>query len=288
MEELETTVAETEIVEQPEVSTEVSEQDPSQAEQEILDWTQDKRAKSMWKNDANQLYGSYRNMEKMYAPLKQQTEQLNNVFKEYGVDTSKIGDVLKEYKSYTDPNAPQNQWLSYLGRHLNGETKEDVIKFFNDMDRKLDQKKYGENLPDSVIEQLKKAEQLEERLNAQERAQQEEAEYKQTIQTIESKLSEVETLAQKYDVTWDNETKQGFLKYCSENNIPPQYMNMAFSQLALDAVKQSASVQSQRAVVKNIESNKKAGITTKTAGRTQKDSFQSFREAIASKIGFDN
>lgn len=280
-------VESSEQVEQPQVDTQEVETS-AQVEQEIQDWTQDKRANSMWKNDPNQLYGSYKNMEKMYTPLKTQQEQLNKMFKTYGVEPTKVEDVLKEYQTYKDPNAPQNQWLNYLGQHLNGDTKDDVVKFFNELDRKMDQKKYGENLPDEVIEKLKKADQLEERFNAKERSEQEAQQYQQTIKTIESKLGEVETIAKEYDVVWDEDTKNGFLKYCSDNDIPPQYMHMAFSQLALNAVKKSASVQSQRSVVKNMESNKKAGITTKSVNTPKKDVNQSFRDAIATKLGFDN
>ena len=287
--ELETTVAnETEQV-QPDTSTEQSEVQETnplipQAESEIQDWTQDKRAKTMWKNDVNQLYGSYKNMEKMYTPLKTQTDQLNNVFKEYGVDTDKIGDVLREYKSYSDPNAPQNQMWNYLQTHLAAEHQGEIVEFFNNLDRKLDQRKYGENLPPEVIEKLKLAEQTSQRLNAIEQKEQEKAQYQQTIQTIESKLTSVESMAKEYDVTWDETTKNGFLKHCSDNNIAPDLMEKEFAFLAMKAIKQSAGVQGQRAVVKNIETNKKAGITTKTVSTAPKAKENDFRSEIRASI----
>lgn len=287
---LETTVAnETEQV-QPDVSTEQSEaQDANplipQAEPEILDWTQDKRAKTMWKNDPNQLYGSYKSMEKMYSPLKAQTEQLQGIFKEHGIEAEQLGDVLKEYKTYSDPNSPQNQMWNYLQTHVQAEHQGEIIEFFNNLDRKLDQKKYGENLPPEVIEKLKLAEQTSQRLNAIEKAEQEKAQYQQTIKTIESKLTSVESMAKEYDVTWDEATKNGFLRHCSDNNIAPELMEKEFAFLAMKAIKQSAAVQGQRAVVKNIETNKKAGITTKTvAGASKSAPDNDFRSVIRNQL----
>ena len=287
--ELETTEAQTEQV-QPEVSTEQSEVVETnplipQTEQEIQDWTQDKRAKTMWKNDPNQLYGSYKSMEKMYAPLKTQTEQLQSVFKKYGIESDGLPNVLEEYQTYKDPNAPQNQMWNYLQTHLQAEHQGEIVEFFNNLDRKLDQKKYGENLPPEVIEKLKLAEQTSQRLNAIEQKEQEKAQYQQNIQTIESKLTSVESMAKEYDVTWDESTKNGFLKHCSDNNIAPELMEKEFAFLAMKAIKQSAAVQGQRAVVQNIATNKKAGITTKTVAGASKSAPESdFRSVIRSQL----
>ena len=286
----ETTVAnETEQV-QPEVGTEsqeVQETNPliPQTESEIQDWTQDKRAKTMWKNDPNQLYGSYKSMEKMYTPLKTQTEQLQTMFKQYGIEVDGLPDVLEKYKTYSDPNAPQNQMWDYLQTHLAAEHQGEIVEFFNNLDRKLDQKKYGENLPPEVIEKLKLAEQTSQRLTAIEQKEQEKQQYQQLTQTIEAKLTEVEALAKDYDVTWDETTRQGFMKHCSEKNIAPENMDREFAFLAMKAIKTSAAAQGQRAVVKNMETNRKAGITTKTvagAGRAAPDS--DFRSVIRSQL----
>ena len=275
----ETTVA-TEQVEQP---LEGMEETP-QTQQEILDWTQDKRANSMWKNDPNQLYASYKNMEKEYAPTREQVNIYNNVFKEYGVESDKIGDVLKEYKSYKDPQAPINQWLDYLGKQLSSEHKDDVIKFFNELDQKSERAKYGENRTPEEIAQLKAGEQALEELNQMKQAQQEQQALEQSKELISSKLSEVEEMASKYDIKYDDEVKQGLLQYCSDNDIDPKYIPAVFSQFALDAVRQSASVKSERAVVKNQQANKAAGITTRTVGVAPKSGAGSMREQLSKAI----
>ena len=269
--------------------TATAETSQEQTEQELQDWLKDSRAETMWKKDPNNMYRSYRSMEKMYTPLKSQTEKINKMFKDHGVEVDQFGNIIKEYKTLKDPKSPANQWLDYIKGHLSGEDKDEVIKFFNERDRKLDQKKYGENLPDSVIERLKKSEELEQRLNQKEEQEKYQAEYNQTVKTIADKLSEVENLAKDYDVIFDADTKSGLLKYCSDNNIDPNYIPAVFSQLALAAVKKSASTQSERKVIENLESSKKAGIVTKSSNsatvKSKPSGFRAEMSDMLSKMG---
>lgn len=257
-------------------------------ESEVFDWATDKRYKTMWKGDANELYKSYRNMEKTYNPLKSQLDSMSAIYKKHGIDQEKLEDTLTEYKTYRDPESPNNKWLSYLGNWMqNDGAKGKVVEFFKSLEKEEKIKRFGKDLPDEVLDKLDRVEHLEKMIQEKEEHEQYQQKVSEASKQIDEQLTNIESLAKEYGVDYDEETKQRFLKYCASKEIEPKYMSAVFAQEALKAVHQSATIKSQRDTMSNVEKSRKSGIISSTPsseGATELKS--SFQDDMKKLLGF--
>jgi len=263
------------------------ETDEAVIDQDAIDWTKDNRYKSMWKEDPNQVYKSYREMEKIYNPLKKRVDSFDNTFKEYGIDEKAIADILKEYKGLKSPDAPHNLLQGYMNNWLgNDQYKGKVVDFFKQLEKEEKQQKYGANLPEEIINKLEELQGFKTKYEQEQESKQKEEAYQETLKTVQAQLTEVEKMAEKYGIEFNDKKRDELLTYCHDQDIDPKYIGSVFAQFALEAVKASSATQATRKQVEKLEQNKKAGISVKDTGVSKGTKELSFEDAIREKLGF--
>lgn len=223
--------------------------------QEDWDYTKDSRwAKDgktgMWK-EPKDIYKSYRNMEKVYEPIKgikTEYDNLQNVFKQHGIEPAKLNDYISEYQQLKDPRNPRNMVADYFTQYLERQDTRPVVEgffsflekpeyqpyimnFLNELQTTENQKLYpGMNA--EMIAQHKameqKVSQFEKMFNEQK--QQEEAQKRN--QLIDEKIQEINNFAKTEGMTVTNEMFSELGKYCAMNGLTdPKHLMLAFKEL---------------------------------------------------------
>lgn len=255
--------------------------------QDIIDWTKDERYKRMWSNkdvgDPNKLYKSYREIEKVFDPLKkesgqlkQQVSELAAICKEYGIKytNEQLKEVLTEYKTYKDPETPENKALAELQYWINNEaTSEQVVKFFNQLRQEELMRKY----PGMNAEQIRKQSELEGELAAQKKELEQikfKENYNNNLKSIDSQTDKAKAYAEKKGFTWTDDIKNALLDDCIKNKVLPKDIYARFIDLYNEQVDKAYAEKIRNDQLKDLNKNK--GTVTLPAGTQMKP---------ASKIG---
>lgn len=251
-----------------------------------FDWTTDKRFKDMWSEDPNNLYKSYRNLEKTYTPLTSKLEGYDKIFKQYDIKADKLSEVFEELKELKNPESSNNQWLQVVN-WLNGnpEVKTKFNEFLQNTYKQEQRRRWGDNLPDEVLDKLEKTDVLENELNIFKQAQEQQKLQQEMMSIIEDKISVIDKLAEEYNIDWNDDTKNSFLAHCQKNEIDPKYMDAEFSRLALQATKEASQKKTEEAMLNNIKKSKTGSIMTtkpKMPNVSNKDPFESMMDKIMS------
>jgi len=246
---------------------------------ENLDWNKDKRKGVLWKSE-NDLYKSYREMEKMQSPLKSELNTIKESFKKYGVeDPKKITEILEEYRKLKDPEYEVNKFLGHLDPILSNEVYSNQLKSTIEKLRKeAEREKFGSNLSDTEIQALKEAQSTKSEMEEL-RIQLAKAEIKEKMQ---ASLKDIDAYAKENDLEFD----QGkFLNACAKEGIPANMMLRYFKSEAIDAVRKHAAQQSEERVIKNLEKTKTGSISGGTKVATATAQKQTLDKALDSVLG---
>ena len=199
-------------------------------ETNLEEWQKDSRYGKMW-HKADDLYNSYKSMEKSYQDINPKYKALLNVLKDNGFQAETLADELKKYADYRNPESRINQVYNYVDKLLNNELYSNrVIQFFNQLEAEELQRLY----PNMSAEQIKKQQDLEQQLNQLKSAEQQRQEQQymtETTNQINSALEDCNKLAQEYGFKVTDEVKDYLLTYCRDNNIEPKYIKAVFREI---------------------------------------------------------
>jgi hypothetical protein len=248
----------------------VSGQQPVKAStQEILDWTKDERHGRMWSNkgvgDPNKLYKSYKELEKVYTPLKSESETLkkqiatlSEFFKQYELepDIGKLKPIFDEYKTLKDPENPEMKALEELKYWVQNEaTSEQVLKFFNQLRQEEMSRKY----PGWNAEQIQKQIEIERKIkNLEEKEQQDtvKADYEMSLKTINEQCDRAKKYAENKGFVFTDDIRNTLLDHCMKNNIDPKYVYSEFINLYDEQVSKSFEEKIKQDQLKGLNKNK--------------------------------
>lgn len=196
----------------------------------LEEWQKDSRYGKMW-NKADDLYNSYRSLEKSSQENNAKHNALIKLLKENGFQAETLADELKKYADYRNPESRINQVYNYVDKLLNNNLYSDrVLQFFNQIEAEELQRLY----PNMSAEQIKKQQELEaklQQLETTERQRQEEKYMADTTAQITNGLTECDNLAKEYGFKMTDEVKNYLLTYCRDNNIEPKYIKSVFREL---------------------------------------------------------
>ena len=196
----------------------------------LEEWQKDSRYGKMW-NKADDLYNSYRSLEKSSQENNAKHNALIKLLKENGFQAETLADELKKYADYRNPESRINQVYNYVDKLLNNNLYSDrVLQFFNQIEAEELQRLY----PNMSAEQIKKQQELEaklQQLETTERQRQEEKYLSDTTTQITNGLTECDNLAKEYGFKMTDEVKNYLLTYCRDNNIEPKYIKSVFREL---------------------------------------------------------
>ena len=219
-------------------------ENPQQSEQHQYEWMNDPRAGTHWENNPDKLYNSYREIESKFTQKTQQNAEIQKQLESMQAETEKYQKLAGFLESV-------NQ---------NPEFADKFGSVFDEWNKHQQREKYGMLLPDNLISQLSKTEQLEQQL--QEIKQQEEV--NQIGQKIDSTVSDIANQAKEYGIQFN---EHEFLKYCHENAVPVAMMQAVFLQHSMKHILEAQKSRIQQTVTKNVQGNLNRG--TGPAGNSQ-------------------
>lgn len=275
-------------------------------EDEVFDWAKDERYKRMWNKDGTPfteqqlkvindgLFKSYRNLEKVHEPTKQELSQLktqfdslNKVAKEYGISLEQISDILNEHKSFKDPANPVNQRAGYLSEWVDNPIYRDkVIAFFQDLEKQEEQRRY----PNMSAEQIKQMRAMETEI-AQIKADNQKKSHEQMVNKfsteIKSNIDKAKKFAEIKGFDFTDDIKNSLLEHCEKNNIPTSLVYATFIDLYNEELDKAHTAKVQNEQLKNLNKNKKDGIlpagTKPDAGGGSENLLNKLRQKILKK-----
>lgn len=196
----------------------------------LEEWQKDSRYGKMW-NKADDLYNSYRSLEKSSQENNAKHNALLKVLKENGFQADNLADELKKYADYRNPQSRINQIYNYINAFLENEVYSPRIQqFFEQLEAEELQRLY----PNMSAEQIKKQQEMEaklKQLETTERQRQEEKYMADTTSQITNGLTDCENLAKEYGFKMTDEVKNYLLEYCRDNNVEPKYIKAVFREL---------------------------------------------------------
>lgn len=213
-------------------------------------WESDKRYESMWRRDPNNLYRSYKEMEKGYEPLKSRVSEYERQVAE-----------LKKYKEEQSQFEPWINYIQQLASHprFSG----DLQSFVQDINQKMRQEKFGD-LPDDVIKQLELGVQAHEKLQEVEKKEA----YEKEVSSYENVLKDISAFCEENDIDWSNEMMNEFIKFAQSQGVQnPHHLESLFYRHAHPAIKKALLEKGQNAVVANLNKNKAAVIPSAPSSR---------------------
>lgn len=234
----EETTQDVEIPQQEDIATDETTTDDAMTAQEYA-WQQDNRYKTgSWKNP-DDIYTSYREMEKAYSPLKQKQKEYEEKLKTYETE-------LGSSKQITD----------YLNFLLSDDRyKDEATRFFAEMNKKVKMSQYGADLPDEVYQRLQKVDEYEQKLK--------EYEFNKEVETnksiIEDNMTQIKDFATKHNIEYD---EADFLNYCQERKIPFDLMLDAFRGKAWDIALKQARNTGETRVLENLRKNNRKPMSS--------------------------
>lgn len=245
--------------------------------QEVSDWLKDKRADTMWKKDPNNMYKSYREMEKLYEPTKKQLEQLNALFTEYKIKPEQIKDIMTELNTLKSPDQPQNALFNGLKPYLSDPVySKEIEAFFTDLERKALVAKYPGMSEDAIRKQIEIETELKTIKAEQQQRNNKEFEANLTKE-MNGAWSGLEELAKSSGLEMTPEIKNKFIEACSKEEIPPKLWKAYFRDLFSKEIDSAYESIKEKQVIDKLNKNKSAtlpGGATKTQAAPAKSSFK--------------
>lgn len=256
--------------------------------QDVLDWTKDNRYKTGWINekgepDPNRLYKNYRDIEKVYAPLKKQYETLNNTFNELQIKPEQLKDIVGEYQQLKDSNHPIQQRASYLSNWLDNPVySQQVVNFFNELEKHDMSRKF----PGMSEEQIKKMVELETQVNELKQVKEKE-EFNNLVsqesKNIETSISRAQKLAEARGFEWNNDIKNYLINHCEKNGIPTNAIFGEFIELFGKELDEAFSKKLEKDFLARQEKQKDSVVIPATGTTPPSDKFN-FRESLLKAI----
>lgn len=195
-------------------------------------WDSDSRYEKMWKKDPNELYKSFRNIEKMYSPLQKKYKDLESKISSYDSEISGYKDKIGAYSEV-------EKIINFLDS--NPTYQKEILGTINRLAEEGQRNKYGD-LPPEAISRLERAEQLEAKFAEMEN----EKHLNHQIEVLNTQLSEIDKIAEQLGVEYD---KKDFLMYCDANNIPPHMAKAVFMEKGFEQMQtaiRSAAISEDR------------------------------------------
>jgi hypothetical protein len=232
----------------------LSQEDNNQQQEELALYQQDKRWGNHWKSP-DDVYNSVKYYEDKFKPIEQ-------VLSKRGIkDPDGLTELFSKYDEYSDPNSDINLTYNSLKNLLeHPKYGQETKNFFAQLAEQQEIEKYGSRLPAEVKEKLSRIEELEQKFQ--------QTEYEQGVahieQQIDSQMSEIQSLANKYGFNVDQEA---FLMHCLENKLPVSSFKAHFVDMHLDTLMQNTQKIASAAVAKNINKNQRGAIQTETRSK---------------------
>lgn len=237
----------------------------SQGEQSYAEWMADKRYETMWKKSPNELYKSYREMEKFIDPLKKQVsereQQLTKLQEEVG-KFSELQQVLNLIQS--NPRYSQS-----------------TNEFFSNLANQIKRDKYGD-LPDDVIAKLSEVDQIKQQMQLAEQ-QQEEA---RNVEVAKRGLTEVGEFAKQNGIEYD---QQEFVDAFLASGLPLSAMMTFFRSAALDSIRENAAMSATKNIRGNLEKNRSGALPVsgrRSTGMASKAGPKTLDQLFAESVNF--
>ena len=255
--------------------------EPTQAQLDT--WDKDKRFETMWKKDPNNMYKSYREIEKMYEPVKKEADDLKRIFAEAKIEPAQIKDILSELDTLKAPDRPQNALFSALEPYLKDPVyAKEIEAFFEEIERKSITAKY----PGMNEEQIRKQIDLETRLNQLE-DEKKKVEYEKQVETYGKSMGEawtkIESFAKSRNFVLTDDIKKSFKDYCGSKMIDPELYTGVFQQLFNDEIEKTYSAVVEKQILEKLNKNKQTVVPAAGASLPagQKVSFKDKLKAAA-------
>jgi hypothetical protein len=256
----------------------------------IETWDKDKRYEPSWKKDPNNLYKSYREIEKVYGPLKKDHETLTGVFKKYDFDPTTLEDRIKEYQSLKDPKSDINQMIGYFKGWLSDPSyRQKVIEYFTTLEKEKQRSKYGENIPDEIIQEIENLKNWKTEKETKEKEEQYQKDYDSASKTIDSQVKKCEDFAKANGIDWAENDARELQAYCLKNGVEPRFIYSQF----IEFVEQNKEYQKAREgkirekVIAELAKQKKTGIiSSKPAGGAAPAEANTFKSKIKADPAF--
>lgn len=239
--------------------------------QEITDWTKDDRHERMWRKDPNQLYKSYRNMEKVYDPMKDeikglkgQIEQVDGLLKEYGyeLNSEQLKSVLDELRSYTTDDEKLQKPVVRIGKYFEQQPWFNEPGYVDKLD-KFTQNLYWEYMqekyPGMTMPQIQKMNELEAKNKEIETrlTQKEQAErIKSTEMGIDKALKEIKAFSTENGFAFTDKIEQELIDFGEKTGTPPEYLYGEFMKRYGKEIQKSYSERVKQEQLQMLEKNK--------------------------------
>lgn len=238
---------------------------PNPVENNLEEWQKDDRYGKMWKK-ADDLYSSFKSIEKSYADVNPKYTNLVKILKDNGFKSETLADELKKYADYRDPNSRINQVYNYIDKLMQNDLYSGRIQqFFEQIEQEELQRLY----PNMNAEQIKKQQELEQklqRLEAEEKERKDKAAYQQELDAIQKGFQECEKIANEYGFKITDEVKNFLFTKCGEQNIDPKYLTSEFIKLYGKQLMEARDAKVKENEKQNAEKLKKAQILSGGSG----------------------
>lgn len=200
-------------------------------------WEQDGRYESMWNKSPENLYKSYKDLEKKL------NDNGNTIRSEYDGKMKDMTEKLGRHEQLEN-------YLSTIEAHP--ELSKRFTGMIEDFNKQLNREKYGSDLPQEAIDKFQELDSLKEHIQNGEN----EKLVNENLKVIDQQFDEMNEIAKKYNFTYD---EQEFLAYAKENDVKPSMMKAVFLNQVLPQIENSIVTRTQEATLKNDTISKGAG-----------------------------
>lgn len=250
---------------------------------DVLDWTKDERHEKMWKKDPNGLYKSYKELEKVFTPLKQESERMRQMFEELQVQPDKLSEIIKGYNEFQNPENPLTKRANYFGAWLeNPMYQTQVVNFFKELESSELRRLY----PNMSQESIEKIQTMETELKTLKQDREQQVFTKQVEENsnwINKSLEKAKKYAESKGFTFTDEIKNKLLEHGDKNNIPPQYLFQEFLNMFEKDIEKSHSTKLEQDILKRLNKTKDSEIIPAQSGGTP-PSGQSLRQRLSNVV----
>lgn len=218
----------------------------------LEEWQKDGRYGKMW-NKPDDMYNSYKSLEKSFNDLNPKYNGILKVLKENGFSAENLTDELKKFADYRNPQSRINQIYNYVNGFLNNDIYSARIQqFFEQLEQEELQRLYPNMNAEQIAKQQAMDKEIKE-LKAREAQRQEQLAIQNDTDTIMKGLGQCDEIAKKYGFKLTNDVKNYLLTHCSQNNIDPKYIMQEFMVLYGDKLLEARD----KKIIENQEANRK-------------------------------
>lgn len=218
----------------------------------LEEWQKDGRYGKMW-NKPDDMYNSYKSLEKSFNDLNPKYNGILKVLKENGFQADNLADELKKFADYRNPQSRINQIYNYVNGFLNnGIYSARIQQFFEQLEQEELQRLYPNMNAEQIAKQQAMDKEIKE-LKAREAQRQEQLAIQNDTDTIMKGLSQCDEIAKKYGFKLTDDVKNYLLTHCSQNNIDPKYIMQEFMVLYGDKLLEARD----KRIIENQEANRK-------------------------------